>query len=435
MYPHMFLMPSGNIFMQANFSAALWNYTANTETYLPDMPDSEFPLNLAGISISITSNSLNPEVIRVYPASGAAAMLPLTPANNYTPTLIFCGGSNNFTDEGWGDYLSPRQNPLTSPASDDCSSITPENADGSLSGADWVREDKLPAGRTMGQFIHLPTGQLVVINGAAIGTAGYGNVSTDWQDGTTNLTWTNILPNGIGTEGMSQDPQYTPVLYDPEQSAGSRLSQEGFGSSTIARLYHSSALLLPDGAVLVGGSSPHADVALNMPQDTTPQGYNTTYEIEKWYPSYYFKERPVPEGLPSYILYGGDTWSFKLNSTYTGSDPDSVAKNTKIMVIRPGFSTHAMNMGQRSLQLQHAFAVQENGDVEYTVMPMPPNANLFAPGPALLFVTVDGVPSKGKHIMIGQEQFGGAVPKTYSVGAVPTLSPSTAGNSTSRIAH
>lgn len=43
MYPHMFLMPSGKIFMQANTSTILWNYTSNVETPLPDMPNREFP--------------------------------------------------------------------------------------------------------------------------------------------------------------------------------------------------------------------------------------------------------------------------------------------------------------------------------------------------------------------------------------------------------
>ncbi|KAF8753346.1 Glyoxal oxidase [Rhizoctonia solani] len=55
---------SGKMFAQANFSTILWDYNNNIETPLPDMPG---------------------RVIRVYPASGAVAMLPLTPGNNYTP--------------------------------------------------------------------------------------------------------------------------------------------------------------------------------------------------------------------------------------------------------------------------------------------------------------------------------------------------------------
>lgn len=42
---------------------------------------------------------------------------------------------------------------------------------------DWEDEDSLDAGRTMGQFIMLPDGRLWMGNGAALGTAGYGNES------------------------------------------------------------------------------------------------------------------------------------------------------------------------------------------------------------------------------------------------------------------
>lgn len=35
----MFLMPSGKIFMQANYSTTLWDYQQNTEEGLPDIPD------------------------------------------------------------------------------------------------------------------------------------------------------------------------------------------------------------------------------------------------------------------------------------------------------------------------------------------------------------------------------------------------------------
>jgi hypothetical protein len=34
------------------------------------------------------------DALRVYPASGGSVMLPLTPKNSYTATIMFCGGSN-----------------------------------------------------------------------------------------------------------------------------------------------------------------------------------------------------------------------------------------------------------------------------------------------------------------------------------------------------
>jgi hypothetical protein len=35
-----------------------------------------------------------PHSVRTYPGSAATALLPLTPANNYTATILMCGGTN-----------------------------------------------------------------------------------------------------------------------------------------------------------------------------------------------------------------------------------------------------------------------------------------------------------------------------------------------------
>lgn len=57
--------------MQANWSTILYDWHTQETTNLPYMP----------------------YAVRVYPASAASTMLPLTPANNYQATLLFCGGS------------------------------------------------------------------------------------------------------------------------------------------------------------------------------------------------------------------------------------------------------------------------------------------------------------------------------------------------------
>ncbi|KAG6869558.1 hypothetical protein C0992_002731, partial [Termitomyces sp. T32_za158] len=85
-------------------------------------------------------------VVRVYPASGAVAMLPLTPENNWNPTVIFCGGSD-MPDEAWGNYANPAINTWDYPASRDCQRLTPEPADGSA--AAYEQDDEMLEGRTM----------------------------------------------------------------------------------------------------------------------------------------------------------------------------------------------------------------------------------------------------------------------------------------------
>jgi uncharacterized membrane protein len=95
-----------------------------------------------------------------------------------------------------------------------------------------------------------------------------------------------------------------------------------------------------------------------------------------------------------------------------------------IMVIRPGFTTHAMNMGQRSLQLNNTYTVNNDGSIVYHVAQMPPNANIFQPGPALLFVTINGVPSNATYVIVGT----GNIEK-QPLNAASVLPPSVTSNS------
>jgi hypothetical protein len=71
-FPSPWLLPSGLLFVQSNWEPALLNYHTQTETPLDDIPDA----------------------VGVYPASAGAIVMSLMPANNWTATILFCGGSN-----------------------------------------------------------------------------------------------------------------------------------------------------------------------------------------------------------------------------------------------------------------------------------------------------------------------------------------------------
>ncbi|TFK34621.1 glyoxal oxidase N-terminus-domain-containing protein [Crucibulum laeve] len=365
-YAHTFLMASGKMFVQANISTVLWDYNANSETPLPGMPGN---------------------VVRVYPASGAVAMLPLTPANNYLQTVLFCGGSD-MPDQAWGNYSFPFINTWDYPASKDCQRITPEPTDGSA--AAYEQDDDMLDGRTMGQFVLLPDGTMLVVNGGLNGTAGYSQA--------TGQTFSfSDMPFG---ESLASGPVGTPAIYDPSKPKGSRWSNQGLGTTSIPRLYHSSAILLPDGSVLIAGSNPNVDVNL-----TTV--FPTTYKAEIFYPPYFAaKTRPVPSGIPNTITYGGNAFDITIPaSSYSGSANDAADKTT-VVLQRGGFTTHAMNMGQRLLQLNNTYTVQQDGSILLHVAQAPPNPNLFQPGPAFLFVVVNGIPSNGTYLIVGNGQIG-----------------------------
>ena len=61
-----------------------------------------------------------------------------------------------------------------------------------------------------------------------------------------------------------------------------------------------------------------------------------------------------------------------------------------------------MNFGQRYLELETTYIKDEDkNDITLNVAQMPPNANIFQPGPAYIFLVVNGIPSQGEIIMIG----------------------------------
>ncbi|KAJ7596335.1 glyoxal oxidase, partial [Mycena floridula] len=365
-YAHTFLMPSGKMFVQSNLSTMSWDTSTNAETRLPDMPNG---------------------VVRVYPASGAVAMLPLTPANGYVPTILFCGGSDMAADD-YGNYKQPVIDTWKYPASKDCQRITPEPADGSS--PVYIQDDDMLEGRTMGQFVILPDGKLLVVNGGLNGTAGYSE--------TTNQTLSySDMPYGLS---LASGPVGTPAIYDPKAPAGSRWSNAGLGTSPIARLYHSSAILLPDASVLIAGSNPSVDVNLTAV-------FPTEYRSEIFYPPYFSSStKPEPSGIPSTLSYGGSPFDITIPGTsYSGSANDA-AESAMVSVVRPGWTTHAMSMGQRFLQLNTTYTVNQDSSITLHTSQMPPNPNLFQPGPAFVYVVIGGIPSSGSYVIVGNGVMG-----------------------------
>jgi len=151
---------------------------------------------------------------------------------------------------------------------------------------------------------------------------------------------------------------------------------------------------------MVSGSNPNDD--FEAPSDDNP--YPTELRTELWYPPYYNQRRPNPEGLLSSLSYGGEAFNVYLNSDDLFGDINSI-ETAKVHIIRTGFSTHNMNMGQRLLQLETTYtAYAVNSSAVLHVAQLPPNPHAFAPGPAMIFVVVNGVPSVGKMIMIGTGQ-------------------------------
>ncbi|KAF7433618.1 hypothetical protein PC9H_005579 [Pleurotus ostreatus] len=332
-FPNMHVLPDGRIFVSANQQAMILDWKTNTETRLPGIPN--------GVRISS-------------PFSAGAVLLPLTPANNFTPEIMICGGST----------VSDRVNPSTlssqTPASDQCARLVLTTA-GIAAG--W-KVERMPQTRIFVELVLLPDGRVLLVNGARTGVAGYGNVGD--QIGQSN----------------ADNPTLTPVVYDPNAPAGQRFSSDGIPASTIPRMYHSTSSLTPNGTILVAGSNPNDDFSTAK--------YPTEYRMEFFSPPYMFRPRPTYTGLPATVNFGT---SFTLNVVLP-----STATSVVVNIIDLGFATHGVHMDQRLVQLQATLS-PDRRSLRVTA---PANGRIYPPGPAFVYVvTNEGVPSFGHKTIIG----------------------------------
>ena len=77
-------------------------------------------------------------------------------------------------------------------------------------------------------------------------------------------------------------------------------------------------------------------------------------------------------------------------------------------------------MGQRMVQLDSSYTGNDDGSAVLHVSQLPPNPAILVPGPALVFVVVNGVPSVGVQVMIGSGQI--EKQKTLPIASLPSPS-------------
>ncbi|KAE9407813.1 hypothetical protein BT96DRAFT_1037614 [Gymnopus androsaceus JB14] len=341
LFPIVKQLPDDTLFIAANQQAMIFDWKTNTEVLrLPDIPN----------GVRVTS-----------PFSAGSVLLPLTPENNYTPEVLICGGST----------ISDTQDPDTisaeTPASAQCSRIV-LTADGIAAG--WSVET-MPVPRIMTDLILLPDGRVMIVNGAQTGVAGFAGLGTE-------------VLNAVGNS-FADNPAFTPVIYDPSAAAGSRFSSDGIPASTIARMYHSTATLTPNGTIMLAGSNPNVDVT----EMNSTIKYPTEYRLEFYSPPYMSQPRPTYTGLPAIVDHGS---VFRLSITLP-----SEVKNVSVVLMDFGFSTHAVHMDQRTVKLVSELSLDKNS----LTVTAPPTSAIYSPGPAFLFVVADGVPSFGHRTIIG----------------------------------
>ena len=189
---------------------------------------------------------------------------------------------------------------------------------------------------------------------------------------TLNLT---LLPDGsvLATGGAGSSNLVTSIVYDAELWSPVTETWTTMDKMQTPRLYHSTALLLPDGRVLKAGGGRSAYAA-------------DRFNAEIYSPPYLFKgARPAITSAPATAAYG---------STFSVTTPDA-SRIAAVTLVRVGSVTHSFNADQRSLKLTFQ-AASGNLNVQ-----APLNANLAPPGYYMLFILdTNGVPSIASFVRI-----------------------------------
>jgi hypothetical protein len=190
-----------------------------------------------------------------------------------------------------------------------------------------------------------------------------------------------ILPDGTvmasgGTSSCGFTTE-TGAVFAAEDYNPSTNSWTVWANASVVRVYHSTAVLLPDGRVLVTGSGDGGG--------TTQQH---TYQI--FSPPYLFKGT-----RPSYNLTSN---SMKYGQPFTVQTANTPSI-TKVTLIRLNSTTHAFDMGQRLNTL--SFQKAADG-LSLTVTP-PASGRIAPPGPYMLFILNDkGIPSVAQTVLLSQ---------------------------------
>ncbi|KAL2504017.1 glyoxal oxidase-related protein [Abeliophyllum distichum] len=335
LYPFVFLNVDGNLFIFANNRAILFDYTKGVvvKTY-PTMPGGD-PRN--------------------YPSSGSAVLLPLKNLQGGAigAGVLVCGGAPK------GAYVSALNRTFVTALST-CGriQITDPNPQWNI--------ETMPLARVMGDMVLLPNGNVLIINGASSGTAG-------WESG--------------------RDPVLSPVVYNPENPSGSRFEVQN--PSSRPRMYHSTAILLRDGRVLVGGNNPNqydTFTGVLFPTDLTLEAFSPSY-LEST--SARLRPKIVSPASQSSIGYGQ-----QLAIRFT-IPPGRLSTNlVTVTMVAPSFTTHSFSMNQRLLVLSGGNITAVELSKYQILVVTPASRNLAPPGYYLLFVVHQDIPSEGIWVQI-----------------------------------
>jgi hypothetical protein len=339
LYPRLLEVPSGPLKGQLYYAVGgtLWGpFGERPEEPLWNVPQAYDP---ATQSWSYQTN-LTVFGVRTSPDD---VLLPLDPANGYDAKLLTFGGTLQ------------RSVVATS---------TAELTDFATDPPTHTLAAPLATPRWQSTGVLLPDGKVLAVGGA--------------------------LYDNVMTYGTPDPAVMSAELYDPATDAWTTMA-----SMTIPREYHGTALLLPDGRVLVGGHVPNPVPwkALRDNVGLANQSPQTKFEIFE--PPYLHWGVPQPDlhEAPTRVGYG---------ETFTVQSTDA-AKVKDAIFVRHGAETHSSDPSTRAVVLPVL-----SRDGETLTFQAPPDAVLATPGPWMLFLREDVpghglIPSHALTLMLGAD--------------------------------
>lgn len=325
LFPRLHLLPNGHVYYNAAgqvfnpmgeaYDEALWNFAASYDPKAKAWTD----LGIPGIG------TLAPG----FHGSTFSMMLPLSPKDGYTKArFLTAGGVLGVTP---GMVVA---NPFSA-----ITTVDTKAGDAISS----VETAPLNAARWYGTAVGLPTGEVVVFNGA------------DRDE---------VMGPGFAFPVQSTE------LFDPKTNEWRVVA-----SSRNPRTYHNTASLMPDGRVLIGG---HAPISTGYGANRTlPGGFSPNDgrdpSFELYSPPYLFRgARPEIGSVRGTVRHGNQL------AITTNMDAKQVES---VMLVRNTSITHLVDADQRTVELP----VTSRSGRTITVR-LPKSGNVAPPGPYMLFV-------------------------------------------------
>jgi hypothetical protein len=226
-----------------------------------------------------------------------------------------------------------------------------------LTGGQWKTREPRAFGRTQDDTILLPDGSLMTVNGA-YDIRDYGN-------GPLNPN-ADLKYRQIETRNDKGDWKLGPVQRLP-------------------RGYHSNAVVLPDGRVMITG-----DELQQLANDDNIKDDNNG-SIEIYEPAYLHSgNRPDLSATTSLPVGYDETF---------GATSKTVDQVTRAVLLAPTTSTHSVNTSQRHIELR--IKSRSSSPTANLVLQAPPSAAAAPPGWYMLFLLdAQGVPSVAQWIQL-----------------------------------